>query len=124
MLNVGLPEAVLIAVVALLVVGPERLPGLARSAAQFLSRFRGEARRSIAELRSAADIDEMADEVSALRRELRATRNEVAGALQGRDAPDAEGGKAVSPGGPDERSGTAGGPGGDDEAPPVDLEAT
>lgn len=123
MLNVGLPEAVLIAVVALLVVGPERLPGLARSAAQFLSRFRGEARRSIAELRAAADIDEMADEVSALRRELRATRNEVAGALQGQDTP-ADGDKPVSPGGPGDRSDAAGAPGAGDEAPPVDLEAT
>lgn len=125
MLNVGLPEAVLIAIVALLVVGPERLPGLARSAAQMLSRFRGEARKSLAELRAAADLEDVADEVSSLRRELRATRDDVAGALRGGESGGASRDKPVSPGGPtpvQEDRATA--DAADDEPPPTDPEAT
>ena len=41
MFDVGFWELALIAVVALLVVGPERLPGLARTAGKWVGRMRG-----------------------------------------------------------------------------------
>ncbi len=48
MLNIGLPELILILVVALLVFGPNRLPELARSLGKGLAEFR----RASADLRS------------------------------------------------------------------------
>jgi len=40
MFDIGFAELVLIAVVALLVIGPERLPGTIRTASLYLNRFR------------------------------------------------------------------------------------
>ncbi|HQC72842.1 MAG TPA: Sec-independent protein translocase protein TatB, partial [Candidatus Competibacteraceae bacterium] len=51
MFEIGFWELVLVGVVALLVVGPEKLPGLARTAGLWL----GRARRMIAEVK--ADVD-------------------------------------------------------------------
>lgn len=120
MMNVGLPEVAFIAVLALIVVGPERLPQVARTAAQYLARFRQEAGRSVAELRAAADIDDVASEVSSLRAELRATKQELSRSLtEPRDAV-REVVKEVSPGGPTARDV----PYDDEEPPPVDPEAT
>ena len=86
MFEIGFWELVLVGVVALLVVGPEKLPGLARTAGLWL----GRARRMIAEvkadvdrelhleelkqsLRQQADVSEikdLADRVRSLRRDV------------------------------------------------------
>ena len=47
MFNIGFPELFVVAVLTLLVFGPDRLPELARNAAKFISRFRSEASKSI-----------------------------------------------------------------------------
>lgn len=119
MFNVGFPELFVIIVLALLVFGPERLPELARNAAKLVNRFRSEATRSIADLREAADLGDIEQDVRSLRGELTGMRDDLARELRGpadamRGAP-----KEVSPGGPTGAvQDVASGP------PPFDPEAT
>lgn len=79
----GVQEMVVIAVVALLVLGPERLPEAARRTARFLSRFRAEAGKAIDELKQAADVADLEREVRALRGELSGVRDDVRGTFRG-----------------------------------------
>lgn len=105
MLDLSLPELAVIGVVALLVLGPDRLPGAARTAGALLRR----AQRSWAGLRADIDRELAADELKrqlkqterelsadTLKQELDATRREIARELDP-NAP-ADGGKK-----PDER---------------------
>lgn len=69
--NLGLPEMLVIAVVALLVFGPDRLPELAQQAGRFISRFREETSRSVAELKKAAEMEDLDRELRSMREELR-----------------------------------------------------
>src|SRR5438132_12951615 len=62
MFNIGLPEMVVLAIVGLIVLGPERLPGLARDAARMLRNLRDAATGARKQLREElgpefADID-------------------------------------------------------------------
>lgn len=118
MFNVGFPEVFAVAVIALLVFGPERLPELARNAAKFINRFRSEATRSIADLREAADLGDIEDEVRSLRGELTGVRDDITRTL--REPADSLRGvaKEVSSGGPSGSEPAASGP------PPFDPEAT
>jgi len=68
----GIQELLVIAVVALLVFGPDRLPEVARTAGRVVARFRTEAQRNVRDLRDLAELD-------ALQRELRDVRDELAG---------------------------------------------
>lgn len=52
MFGIGLQELFFIAILAVIVFGPERMPELARQVAQFLHMARGYARRAQSELRS------------------------------------------------------------------------
>lgn len=61
----GVQELLVIGVVALLVVGPERLPSLARDAGRLMARLRHESSRVTTELREAAGIDAINDELRA-----------------------------------------------------------
>lgn len=118
MFNVGVPELFVVAVLALLVFGPERLPELARNTAKFINRFRTEASRSIADLREAADLGDIEEEVRAIRGELEGARDGIARSL--REPADSLRGvvKEVSAGGPTGTPPAASGP------PPFDPEAT
>jgi sec-independent protein translocase protein TatB len=69
--NLGFQELLVIAVVALLVFGPDRLPELARQAGKAVSRFRQETSRSIGELKRAAELEELERELKHMREELR-----------------------------------------------------
>jgi sec-independent protein translocase protein TatB len=73
----GIQELIVIAVVALLVFGPDRLPEVARNAAKLLQRFRAETQRSVDELKRAAEVQDLDRELRGLGRELRETRDEV-----------------------------------------------
>ncbi len=68
----GIQELLVIAVVALLVFGPERLPELARRAGKLLVRLRAEAERNVQELRQTADIGDIERDLREVRDELRA----------------------------------------------------
>jgi sec-independent protein translocase protein TatB len=71
MIDLSLPELALIGVVALLVLGPERLPGAARTAGALLRR----AQRSWSGLRADIERELAADE---FKRQLDDTRKELA----------------------------------------------
>lgn len=109
----GPQELMVIAIVALLVFGPDRLPELARNAAKFLAKVRNEAGRNVREFREAADIADLEKDLRGVRDELRGTRDAL-----GRSAREL----FEDPG--DRRHRPPVPPRADDEPPPMDPEAT
>ena len=81
--NLGFSEMLVVAVLALLVFGPERLPELARNAGKAIARFRTEASRSVEELKRAADIQDLDQELRGIQQDVRSLRSTVTGALTG-----------------------------------------
>jgi sec-independent protein translocase protein TatB len=69
--NIGFQEILVIAVIALIVFGPDRLPELAREAGKLVGRFRRETSKSVAELKRAAEFDDLDRELREMRSELR-----------------------------------------------------
>ncbi|MDQ3932116.1 MAG: Sec-independent protein translocase protein TatB [Actinomycetota bacterium] len=67
----GFSEMAVVALIALLVFGPDRLPELARQAGRALARFRQETSKSVAELKRAAELEDLDRELKTLRSELR-----------------------------------------------------
>lgn len=68
--SIGLAEALLLAAIALVVVGPKDLPLLARRVGQFFAQMRGlasEFRESFDELGRQAELDEIREEAQKLR---------------------------------------------------------
>lgn len=103
----GFQEFVVIALVALIVLGPNRLPTVARQLGRLLVRLRAEARQTVSALREEGSLGELEDELRQLRRELRDTQG-----LASRTARDAIMGDAPAHR-TDETSGAP--PGGDPE---------
>lgn len=103
--NFGFAEMLVVAVIALLVFGPERLPELARNAGRAMARFRSETTRSVEQLRRAADLQGLDEDLRSIRRDVDGIRSSVSGALTGTSAATA----APRP---------------DDQPPPTDPEAT
>ena len=69
--EVGMSELVVIAIVALIVVGPKDLPVLLRRVGQFMAKLRGmasEFRSSFDEMARQTELDELRKEVDAMRR--------------------------------------------------------
>ncbi len=95
----GSQELLVIALVALFVLGPERLPGLARSAARGLTKLRNYGVTASKEFRGVADLGEIEREVSDLRRELARTRADLRRAMRET--------VASSPSSPGQRSSTS-----------------
>jgi sec-independent protein translocase protein TatB len=73
--GVGLPEVAVIIVVALIVLGPERLPEAAVQLAKAIKYLRGYATDTSSQLRS--ELGELTREYDAVRRELREFRESV-----------------------------------------------
>ncbi len=71
-LGVGLPEIVLILVVAVIVVGPERIPALAVQIAKGIRLLRGYANDTTAQLRS--ELNDLTREYNSVREELKEFR--------------------------------------------------
>ena len=73
----GFWEMLALAVVALLIFGPERLPKMAQTAGQMLARFKREAAGTLDELKAAAELEEFSD----VARDLRSTSDELRSSL-------------------------------------------
>lgn len=69
----GFWEIMFLAVLALLIFGPERLPKMAQSAGEMIAKFKREAAGTIDELKAAADLDEF----TGVARELRETTSDL-----------------------------------------------
>lgn len=109
-LNIGPGEVLVILVIALVVLGPSRLPATARTLGRFLARTRDVAARFQQEMQAAADapLEIIARERGRLSEPIRTA--DRARASQP-DDPAPEGETAATGGGPDERAGTIGGVG-------------
>ena len=92
-LGVGAGELLVIATIALIVVGPKDLPLLLRKLGQFTARMRGmaaEFRASFDEMARQAELDELRKEIEGLKsnrlgEDLQSTRAEVEGAFRAID---------------------------------------
>ena len=102
--SLGFSEMLVVVVIALLVFGPERLPELARNAGKAVARFRSEASRSVEELKRAADLQGIDDDIRGISNEVRDLRSSVTRSLTG--------------------AGTAASTRAPDRPPPTDPEAT
>jgi sec-independent protein translocase protein TatB len=111
----GPQELLIIAVVALLVFGPDRLPEVARNAAKMINRIRAETTRSVDELKRAAELEGLDREWKDISAEIRGARDELR-------RPFATGEAARDP--VDGRMAPTTSLRPDDRPPPVDTEAT
>ena len=68
-MDVGFWEMFMLAVLALLIFGPERLPGIARSVGQTIGRIRREATSTFDALREESELSELREFSSELQRE-------------------------------------------------------
>lgn len=68
--SLGMAEVLVIALIGLLAVGPERLPAVVRQVAQAIARFRAEATRSLEQLKDAADLHNLDQEFENVRSDL------------------------------------------------------
>ena len=73
--GIGLPEIILILLIALIVVGPQRLPEVAVQIARAIRQLRGYATDATTQIR--AELDELTKEYDEVRKELRDFRQAV-----------------------------------------------
>lgn len=93
--SIGVPELILIFVLALLLFGPRKLPDIGKS----LGRAMGEFRRASNDLKRSLEEEVAADELKAAGREVRAAAGELAGVTTGSQetsAPAGEGDTSAS----------------------------
>jgi sec-independent protein translocase protein TatB len=132
--SVGFQEILVIALIALLVFGPERLPEMAREAGKWIARFRAETSKSLDELKRAAEVEDLERELRAMKQELRSLGREFTG-LDGAGGPPngpASSGPASSANDPASGNGagqaeqmvTSGAPMPRQDPPPFDPDAT
>ena len=79
MFGIGLPEMIVIFAVALIVVGPDKLPGLARSLAKGMM----EMKRTLNQVKES--LTEEGEELDSVRKELKSTADELRGKMGDND---------------------------------------
>jgi sec-independent protein translocase protein TatB len=109
----GPQELMVIAVVALLVFGPDRLPEVARNAAKLINRLRSEMTTSVDELKRVAGAEGLDKEWREVSAELRGARDQLRAPLTEAGRKPVDGRMAPVTGHRD-----------DDLPPPIDVEAT
>jgi len=72
MLNIGFSEAVIIFVVALIVLGPEKLPELGK----FLGKLSLELKKGIAEIKKELEIEDLEEEIKEIKEEIEELKEE------------------------------------------------
>lgn len=73
----GPQELLVIAVIALLVFGPDRLPELARTAAKWITKLRSETSRNVEELKRLSEIQQLQAELQSLKHDIDGARGDV-----------------------------------------------
>lgn len=68
-MDLGIAEIMMLVVLALLIFGPERLPGIARSVGRTVGQIRREATTTFDALRSEVELDEVREMRNELKRE-------------------------------------------------------
>ncbi len=76
MFGIGMPELILIGIVALIVVGPKKLPDLAKSLGKGLSEFRKTANDLTDDLKDSIKADEIEKDVESMKNSLLYGRDE------------------------------------------------
>ena len=66
MFGIGMPELIIIFVIALIIIGPKKLPDLARALGKGLAEFR----RATNELKANLDMDDVGDELRGVQEDL------------------------------------------------------
>ena len=66
MFGIGMPELIIIFVIALIIIGPKKLPDLARALGKGLSEFR----RATDQLKANLDMDDVEDELKGVQEDL------------------------------------------------------
>jgi sec-independent protein translocase protein TatB len=75
-------EWLVVGIIALVIIGPNRLPDVARTAGRLLARLRHEVDTTKAAIKSDAALSELEGELRALRGEVRATKRVAGDALR------------------------------------------
>jgi Tat protein translocase TatB subunit len=70
MFGIGMPELIVIAIIALLVVGPKKLPDIAKSLGKGLSEFRKATESATETLKETLRVDDMKQEADNLKESL------------------------------------------------------
>lgn len=76
-MNLQIGEMAFLAVLALLIFGPERLPAMARNLGRMVARFRTEANSALDELKHTAELDDLRGAVDELRGQTQGLREAV-----------------------------------------------
>lgn len=82
MFDIGFSELIIIGIVALVVVGPERLPKVARTAGHLFGRFQRYVGSVKADLRREIEFDELEKAHHQLKADFDSARNDIAGDLR------------------------------------------